>query len=123
MNRDKARKLKPIFDAFCEGQPILRQLPDGTWEETNLFNEIDTFRVKPEVEKVVPYRRYVYRNADNELVVGTAMGGSPTIEVHPSFVRWIDEVDQGHEVLAVEVNASIEREKAIKANQAKGGKK
>ena len=122
MNRTKAREIKHIFDAFCEGKKIQYQTSNGTWEDTDIL-EIEGFpaeryRVKPETEPVVPYRRYLYWNHAQELVVGTAMEDWPKVQAMDSFLKWIDTQDQTYEIESQEVQKHL-AEKEAKANQGK----
>jgi hypothetical protein len=55
MNREQAKELLPIFQAFAEGKTIQYQAPSGMWMDDPCFNpwahnEV-IYRIKPEKKK------------------------------------------------------------------------
>ena len=98
MNRDEAKQLLPIIQAFAEGKEtqfyseVLEQ-----WEllrNPNFSEHPSRYRIKPD-PIVVKYRRYIWRTDTQKYYIAAAYfdvynTNVKSIEGASSFVRWID---------------------------------
>lgn len=93
MNRQQAKELLPIIQAFADGKVIqYRPYSDLPWkdmENGNFNDNRENYRIKPETVK---YRRYLQRG-NTQLIVSICHAGvsDPYVtEKRGEFVRWID---------------------------------
>ena len=93
MNRDEAKQLLPIIQAFAEGKEtqfyseILEQ-----WEplhNPNFSKHPNQYRIKPETIKI-EHRRYLYNYSGYRIYVCESRTEAENLIINPWFVRWID---------------------------------
>lgn len=69
MNRERAKELLPIIEAFANGEEIQRKAPDGEWTallEKNVLYDTDTeYRIRPK-----PLEVFMHINRKSGKVVG-----------------------------------------------------
>lgn len=104
MNRDQAKALLPIIQAFAEGAEIqMKPVQDDRWTDVAnpAWNVGMEYRVKPEPEKCEPYRRFLYRNqvtGKAEAAMVWSLSGANSAIRQDSFICWIDAEWQTAEV-------------------------
>lgn len=111
MTPERAKQLLPIITAFAEGKPIqYRPRPHYTdWGDCSQrglnFEAPGDYRIKPDVLKVEPYRRYLWRISDgtNRVRIGHVYQDNALqpghVETHHYFIQWVDKdwVKESHE--------------------------
>lgn len=91
MNREEAKKLLPIIQAFTEGMDIQIKV-DGEWHYCKLpsFNaKPEDYRIKPEPIKI-RYRRYLWKDLSGKYLINTAANHYVIDEGDETFIKWID---------------------------------
>ena len=96
MNRDQAKQLLPIIQAFAEGKEtqfyseVLEQ-----WEPLHnpSFSEHPSrYRIKPETIKI-EYRRFIHKHPSKDVFSVVCVNTKAEVfdvELWSTFVRWID---------------------------------
>lgn len=96
MNRDEAKQLLPIIQAFAEGKPTefystaLKKWepvcnPDFSWHPSR-------YRIKPETIKI-EYRRFIHKHPSKNVFSVVCVNTEAEVfdvELWSTFVRWID---------------------------------
>lgn len=92
MNRDQAKQLLPIMQAFVDGKDIEVYNPNSRgWEYVinPSFTTSFEYRIKPETIKI-EHRRYLYNYSGYRILVCDSRAEAGDIITSPWFVRWID---------------------------------
>lgn len=93
MNRDKAKQLLPIIQAFANGKEIqFYSEISEQWEplhNPNFLMHPNQYRIKPETIKI-EHRRFLYKYIDYRIYICTSKEEAKRIINNPCFVRWID---------------------------------
>lgn len=92
MNRDEAKQLWPIIQAYAEGKTIQWFNDVGEWKSLKeaAFNlPPNRYRIKPETIKI-EHRRYLYNYSGYRILVCDSRAEAGDIITSPWFVRWID---------------------------------
>lgn len=92
MNRDEAKQLLPIIQAFADGKTIQWFNDLGDWrdlKEASFHLPPDKYRIKPETIKI-EYRRFLYKYINYRIYTCTSKEEAKRIINNPCFVRWID---------------------------------
>lgn len=94
-----AYKHAEVVKAGLDGKDV-QQWYHGRWVDLGktldvvpAFHVADAYRIKPEPVKVVPYKRYVYRNCNGKLGVTCTWLGDDALAHQVeggTFVKWID---------------------------------
>ena len=101
MNRERAKKLLPVIQAFAEGKAIeMRPEDDPRWVDVSdpAWSHGMEYRIKPETVKTLRYKRFIadHRGA---LYVACQYESFSDAPIWPGlFVEWIDTEWQTHEV-------------------------
>jgi hypothetical protein len=94
MNREDAKRLLPIIQAYAEGKEIQVKTPIGWRPSSEMVHfelRPDHYRIKPESVKI-RYRRYLYKGS-NSPKMGICTDGDYSYSVpmeKPRFIKWID---------------------------------
>lgn len=110
MTPERAKQLLPIIIAFAEGKQIQYRstfFSGNDWVDCvggeTIFNGAGDYRIKPEVVKVHPHRRYLWRALDGDIKMAIHQQSNSLkpehIEGHSYFVKWLDTawVETSHE--------------------------
>lgn len=93
MNRDEAKQLLPIIQAFADGKKIqFYQEATEQWEDVNkpaFTFAPNRYRIKPETIKI-EHRRFLYKFHNYRICICTSRAEAKVIGTNPNFVRWID---------------------------------
>lgn len=110
MTPQRAKELLPVIQAFAAGKTVqYRRDSSRDWSTANLylnFNDGNDYRIKPEVVKVEPYKRWLGRDGKGGFSVAihhwkwSQLGNTPESSSH--FVKWLDDdwIQVFHEVEA-----------------------
>lgn len=92
MNRDEAKQLWPIIQAYAEGKTIQWFNDVGEWKSLKeaAFNlPPNRYRIKPETIKI-EHRRYLYKFHNYRICICTSRAEAEDIVTNSNFIRWID---------------------------------
>lgn len=93
MNRQEAKRLLPIIQAFAEGKDIQERYGAGTcWADITTpdfgMNPAN-YRIKPESVKI-RYRRYLWKDFGGKYLIDITTGDIKAVEDDAMFIKWID---------------------------------
>lgn len=95
MNRDQAKQLLPIIQAFAEGKTVQWFNDLGDWKnlkEASFHLPPDRYRIKPETIKI-EHRRFIHKHPSKDVFSVICVNTKAEVievETWPTFVRWID---------------------------------
>lgn len=93
MNRDQAKQLLPIIQAFAEGKETqFYSEVSEQWEplhKPNFSEHPSRYRIKPETIKI-EHRRFLYNHNGYRVYVSDSRAEAEDISNSPWFIRWID---------------------------------
>jgi hypothetical protein len=110
MNREQAKALMPVIQAFVEGSDIEYRCKDNNtprkWTPTAFptFHSDYEYRIKPKMVKPVPYKRFVAEHQGMKYVALKYNHEHPDFRLledrpwYGVFVAWIDTEWQTHEI-------------------------
>lgn len=96
MNREEAKELLPIIQAFAEGKEVqYRCAYEDTWYDTSgpTFHLNYFWRIKLEPKHTVGYRQYYFYSDDNEIMFATFWEDCnpkniQQAELSEGFIKW-----------------------------------
>lgn len=93
MNREEAKKLLPIIQAYADGKEV--QCLEGTgWDDVlhPTFDPFFAWRIKPEPKRTAGYRTYYFQGSEEIMLTQVWVGVPPSeilrIENSESFIKW-----------------------------------
>lgn len=105
MSPKRVKELLPVMQAYAEGKQVQGRHPDEVeWRDLPdpSFNSQEMlYRVKPEPEKSIPYRRFLVRQSSGHVMVCITWASKDSDAPQPKhsgFIAWIDTEWQTHEV-------------------------